>query len=154
MSNRSDGTALLLILLMLAPSIILASTSFHHDSYLAVESTDSPTSSSAVPQPPILVDGLPPLYCSNGEICPTPVRLPDIPADSWTHEEHQWWFRYGPDDDWNGMDDCLLVCFDTSLDIPDCSNSLIQSSCSFYLPANKTTLILMVLYNFGWAFDE
>ena len=107
MSNRSDRTALLLVLVMLVPSITLAFTSFSQDSLLAAESIDSPTSSSAVPQPPILVDGLPPLYCSDDVICPTPVRLPDIPADSWTHEEHQWWFRYGPDDDWNGMDDRL-----------------------------------------------
>jgi subtilisin family serine protease len=33
--------------------------------------------------------------------------MPDIPTNSWTHEDPQWWFRYGPDLDWNGMDDRL-----------------------------------------------
>ena len=92
---------------MLVPSIILTFSSASQYSSLDIQSEDSPTSASPVPQPPILVEGLPPLFCSETEICPTPVRLPDIPADSWSHEDHQWWFRYGPDLDWNGMDDRL-----------------------------------------------
>jgi len=89
---------------MLVPSIILI---FSSASQLDIQSEDSPTSASTQPQPPILVEGLPPLFCSETEICPTPIRLPDIPDDSWSHEDPQWWFRYGPDLDWNGMDDRL-----------------------------------------------
>ncbi|MBO58359.1 MAG: hypothetical protein CMA77_05125 [Euryarchaeota archaeon] len=106
MSSRSVRIGLLLVLLMLVPSITLTFTSLHQDKLSSINS-DTKSASSDNLQPPILIDGLPPLYCSEGVICPTPVRLPDIPADSWTHEEPQWWFGYGPDDDWNGMDDRL-----------------------------------------------
>jgi len=92
---------------MLAPSITMVFSYANQNSSLDNSSTDASTFTSPIPQPPILVDGLPPLYCSQTEICPTPVRLPDIPVDSWSHEDHQWWFRYGPDLDWNGMDDRL-----------------------------------------------
>ena len=144
MSNRSDRTALLLVLLMLVPSITLAFTSFHQDSFLGVESTDSPASSSAVPQPPILVDGLPPLYCSDGVICPTPVRLPDIPADSWTHEEHQWWFRYGPDDDWNGMDDRLQYIL----------ADVYPSQSPTAIVADDGRLTVAIIIDFAWHPEE
>jgi len=92
---------------MLAPCITLVFSSAGQSSSLGTQSDDAQTSTSPIPQPPILVEGLPPLFCSETEICPTPVRLPEIPVDSWSHEDHQWWFRYGPDLDWNGMDDRL-----------------------------------------------
>ena len=92
---------------MLAPSITLVFSSAGQSSSLDIQSDDAQTSTSPIAQPPILVEGLPPLFCSETEICPTPVRLPEIPVDSWSHEDHQWWFRYGPDLDWNGMDDRL-----------------------------------------------
>ena len=57
--------------------------------------------------PPIMVDGIPPLICENGEVCPTPLRTPVAPIGSWSAEEAEWWFAYGPDLDWNGMDDRL-----------------------------------------------
>ncbi|RZD51117.1 MAG: hypothetical protein CXT67_08800, partial [Methanobacteriota archaeon] len=107
MSSWTNRTAVLLVLLMLVPSIAVTFSSAGLDSSLDVPSVDAPTSAATTPQPPILVEGLPPLFCSETEICPTPVRLPEIPADSWSHEDHQWWFRYGPDLDWNGMDDRL-----------------------------------------------
>jgi len=107
LSSRIHNTAILLVLLMLAPSITMVFSYANQNSSLDNSSTDASTFTSPIPQPPILVDGLPPLYCSQTEICPTPVRLPDIPVDSWSHEDHQWWFRYGPDLDWNGMDDRL-----------------------------------------------
>ena len=54
---------------------------------------------------PILVDGLPPLMCGE-ELCDRPLRLNlrgDLPAS----EKDGWWLAYGPDLDWNGMDDRL-----------------------------------------------
>ncbi|MBT7961535.1 MAG: hypothetical protein HN765_06310, partial [Euryarchaeota archaeon] len=54
---------------------------------------------------PILVEGLPPLMCGE-EICLRPVR--DIDRNGRiSAEADQWWQSYGPDLDWNGMDDRL-----------------------------------------------
>ena len=54
---------------------------------------------------PILVDGLPPLMCGE-ELCLRPIR--DIDRDGrFSAEADQWWQSYGPDLDWNGMDDRL-----------------------------------------------
>ncbi len=54
---------------------------------------------------PILVDGLPPLMCGD-ELCLRPIRDIDR-GDRISAEEVQWWQSYGPDLDWNGMDDRL-----------------------------------------------
>jgi len=54
---------------------------------------------------PLLVEGLPPLMCGE-ELCLRPIR--DIDRDGRdSAEEVQWWQSYGPDLDWNGMDDRL-----------------------------------------------
>ena len=54
---------------------------------------------------PILVDGLPPLMC--GEVlCERPTRMIDR-GDRASNEPDMWWLSYGPDLDWNGMDDRL-----------------------------------------------
>lgn len=54
---------------------------------------------------PILVDGLPPLMCGE-DLCLRPVR--DIDRNGrFSAEADQWWQSYGPDLDWNGMDDRL-----------------------------------------------
>ena len=54
---------------------------------------------------PILVDGLPPLMCGE-ELCERPLRL-DLRGDMPASEKDGWWLAYGPDLDWNGMDDRL-----------------------------------------------
>mgnify|MGYP006090960745 FL=1 len=54
---------------------------------------------------PILVDGLPPLMCGD-ELCLRPVRDIDR-GERVSFEDVQWWQSYGPDLDWNGMDDRL-----------------------------------------------
>ncbi|MEK9697682.1 MAG: hypothetical protein VW270_18090, partial [Candidatus Poseidoniales archaeon] len=54
---------------------------------------------------PILIEGLPPLMCGQ-DICPFESRIierHDLPAS----EDYLWWLSYGPDLDWNGMDDRL-----------------------------------------------
>ena len=89
--------ALLLVFLMLAQSAGMASSASNSQSE---ESTNSAMD-------PILVEGLPPLMCSESVICPTPARNPVIPQGASTHETPGWWFSYGPDLDWNGMDDRL-----------------------------------------------
>ncbi len=54
---------------------------------------------------PILVDGLPPLMCGD-ELCERPLRI-DMRGQMPASEKEGWWLGYGPDLDWNGMDDRL-----------------------------------------------
>jgi subtilisin family serine protease len=54
---------------------------------------------------PILIDGLPPLMCGD-ELCLRPIRDIDR-GERISAEAEQWWQSYGPDLDWNGMDDRL-----------------------------------------------
>ena len=56
-------------------------------------------------QSQFLIEGLPPLMCGE-ELCLRPVR--DIDRNGrFSAEADQWWQSYGPDLDWNGMDDRL-----------------------------------------------
>ena len=61
-------------------------------------------------EPPILVDGLPPLMCGD-ELCERPTRAIDR-GDRVSAEPDRWWLGYGPDLDWNGMDDRLQRVLD------------------------------------------
>ncbi|RJU92043.1 MAG: hypothetical protein DWC03_07500 [Candidatus Poseidoniales archaeon] len=70
-----------------------------------VLSSTSPTSETSEYEPPILVEGLPPLMCGE-ELCERPTRHIDR-GDRASSEPDQWWQAYGPDLDWNGMDDRL-----------------------------------------------
>ncbi|MBT4070853.1 MAG: S8 family serine peptidase, partial [Euryarchaeota archaeon] len=54
---------------------------------------------------PIFVEGLPPLMCDD-DYCQRPTRIIDR-GDRAASEEYGWWQGYGPDLDWNGMDDRL-----------------------------------------------
>ena len=54
---------------------------------------------------PILIEGLPPLMCGD-DLCERPLRL-DLRGDLPASEKDGWWQSYGPDLDWNGMDDRL-----------------------------------------------
>ena len=54
---------------------------------------------------PILIDSLPPLMCDE-ELCLRPTRMIDR-GDRPSAEDDMWWLSYGPDLDWNGMDDRL-----------------------------------------------
>jgi subtilisin family serine protease len=59
---------------------------------------------------PILVEGLPPLMCGES-LCERPLRLIDR-GDRPSAEPDMWWLGYGPDLDWNGMDDRLQRVLD------------------------------------------
>ena len=54
---------------------------------------------------PILIEGLPPLMCGEA-LCDRPLRV-DMRTDQLASEKEEWWLGYGPDLDWNGMDDRL-----------------------------------------------
>ncbi|MGB1567748.1 MAG: S8 family serine peptidase, partial [Candidatus Poseidoniaceae archaeon] len=60
--------------------------------------------------PPILVEGLPPLMCGE-QICDRPLRMYDRQGRE-AALEYGWWQAYGPDLDWNGMDDRLQRVLD------------------------------------------
>ncbi len=60
--------------------------------------------------PPILVEGLPPLMCGE-QICDRPLRMYDRQGRD-AALEYGWWQAYGPDLDWNGMDDRLQRVLD------------------------------------------
>ena len=55
--------------------------------------------------PPILIEGLPPLMCGD-DLCDRPLRMFERDGRM-AHMEYGWWQAYGPDLDWNGMDDRL-----------------------------------------------
>ena len=60
--------------------------------------------------PAILVDGLPPLMCGD-DICERPLREYDRDG-RYATREYGSWQAYGPDLDWNGMDDRLQYILD------------------------------------------
>ena len=98
--QQSRTPAYLLVFLML----LVPCTAFV-SSQVSVEAPAKETHA-----PAILVDGLPPLLCGD-EICERPLReyvRDDRPAS----QEYGWWNSYGPDLDWNGMDDRLQRVLD------------------------------------------
>ena len=54
---------------------------------------------------PILIEGLPPLMCGE-DLCERPIRT-NLRTTQPASEANEWWLSYGPDLDWNGMDDRL-----------------------------------------------
>ena len=70
-----------------------------------VLATTTDPSETAATTEPILVEGLPPLMCGE-DLCERPTRLIDR-GDRMSSEPDRWWLAYGPDLDWNGMDDRL-----------------------------------------------
>ena len=60
--------------------------------------------------PPIFVEGLPPLMCGE-EACDRPLRMYDRQGRD-AALDYGWWQAYGPDLDWNGMDDRLQRVLD------------------------------------------
>ena len=72
---------------------------------IATPTTDSIEGETPEFASPILIDGLPPLMC--GEVlCLRPIRDIDR-GERYSSEAQDWWQSYGPDLDWNGMDDRL-----------------------------------------------
>ena len=66
---------------------------------------ETPQDDAVVFTDPILIDSLPPLMCDE-ELCLRPTRMIDR-GDRPSSEDSMWWLAYGPDLDWNGMDDRL-----------------------------------------------
>ena len=99
---KSQRVSLLLVLIFLVADLgVLANET---------ESTSVEPLSQSLFSDPILVDGLPPLMCGE-ELCLRPIRDIDR-GNRISAEDVQWWQSYGPDLDWNGMDDRLQRVLD------------------------------------------
>ena len=72
---------------------------------MATHSPSTPSQDSTDFAAPIHVEGLPPLMCGEEE-CMRPLRNIER-GDRYSSEDDAWWQGYGPDLDWNGMDDRL-----------------------------------------------
>ena len=75
-----------------------------------VLATSTDASQTVAYEDPILVDGLPPLMCGE-DLCERPTRIIDRGGRA-SAEPDLWWLAYGPDLDWNGMDDRLQRVLD------------------------------------------
>ena len=93
--RNSRLSILILMIFIMVFSTTLSPIVAHPISNVVVKNSDEP----------ILIEGLPPLVCGE-ELCRFNDRLIErngMPAS----EDELWWLSYGPDLDWNGMDDRL-----------------------------------------------
>ena len=97
-ANPRQGLFLVFVMLLLP---FASQVQAHIDPIEAQEPTHAP---------PILVEGLPPLLCGD-ELCERPLRMYDRQGRD-AELEYGWWQAYGPDLDWNGMDDRLQRVLD------------------------------------------
>jgi subtilisin family serine protease len=98
------------------------------------------------PQPathvaPILIEGLPPLMCGD-DLCLRPTRMIER-GERPSEEPDMWWLSYGPDLDWNGMDDRLQRVLDGHESI---------SPTAIIGPDGRKTVAIVVDY--AWAPNE
>ena len=125
--QQSRAPAFLLVfLLLLVPCTAFVSS--QEDVESPIEITHAPA---------ILVDGLPPLMCGD-EVCERPLReyvRDGRPAA----QEYGWWDSYGPDLDWNGMDDRLQRVLDGMDSV---------SPTAIIGPDGKKTVAIVV--NYAW----
>ena len=109
---------------------------------------------------PILVESLPPLMCGD-ELCLRPTRMIDR-DDRPSSEEDMWWLSYGPDLDWNGMDDRLQRILDgqesispTAITGPDGQKTVaIVVDYAWHPQSQEIDELDAVLENHGWIGEE
>ncbi|MBM54025.1 MAG: hypothetical protein CMB36_03235 [Euryarchaeota archaeon] len=94
-SFSNPRQAMFLVLLMLLLPLASQTQAFSY-----VPDAQEPTHSA-----PILVEDLPPLVCGD-DLCDRPLRLFDREGRV-ANMDYGWWQSFGPDLDWNGMDDRL-----------------------------------------------
>ncbi|MBA4735276.1 MAG: S8 family serine peptidase, partial [Candidatus Poseidoniales archaeon] len=94
-SFSNPRQAMFLVLLMLFLPLASQSQAFSY-----VPDVQEPTHTA-----PILVEDLPPLVCGD-DLCDRPLRMLDRNGRD-ANMDYGWWQAYGPDLDWNGMDDRL-----------------------------------------------
>ncbi|MGY8670848.1 MAG: S8 family peptidase, partial [Candidatus Poseidoniales archaeon] len=108
---------------------------------------------------PIVIDGLPSLQCGD-ELCLIPSR--DIArGEHFAVESWGWWFSYGPDLDFNGMDDRLQYVMDgaesmstTKILGPDGRSTVAITVDFAWHPTNDDiTALKLILFAHGWVED-
>jgi len=99
-ANSNSRQALFLVFLMFLLPIASQTQAIE-----TVPERDEPTHA-----PPILVEGLPPLMCEE-DLCDRPLRMYERQGRE-AALDYGWWQAYGPDLDWNGMDDRLQRVLD------------------------------------------
>ena len=99
-ANSNPRQALFLVLLM-----FLLPVASQTQAIETMPDVEEPTHA-----PPILVEGLPPLMCGD-DLCDRPLRMYDRQGRE-AALDYGWWQAYGPDLDWNGMDDRLQRVLD------------------------------------------
>ena len=105
--SKSHWTSLLLVLMFLIADLSAFGTA-------SATNLDQEETSAVQFAEPIFIDGLPPLMCEDS-YCKRPLRMIDRDGRD-ASEADGWWQGYGPDLDWNGMDDRLqrvLVGYDS-----------------------------------------
>ena len=105
--SKSHWTSLLLVLMFLIADLSAFGTA-------SATNLDQEETSAVQFVEPIFIDGLPPLMCEDS-YCKRPLRMIDRDGRD-ASEADGWWHGYGPDLDWNGMDDRLqrvLVGYDS-----------------------------------------
>ena len=132
MMGRKNGSSRIAAALLFSAVILLADVSAFALSN-DVESEPVPTHA-----PPILIEGLPPLMCGE-DLCERPTRLIDR-GDRPSEEPDMWWLTYGPDLDWNGMDDRLQRVLDGQSSV---------SPTAIVGPDGRKTVAIVVDY--AWA---
>lgn len=109
---------------------------------------------------PILIEGLPPLYCGD-ELCERPTRLIER-GDRASSEAPMWWLGYGPDLDWNGMDDRLQRVLagepsvsPTAMIGPDGRKTVaLVVDYAWHPGASEIAALQGVLHDHGWIGEE
>ena len=109
---------------------------------------------------PIFIDGLPPLMCGE-EACDRPTRFIDR-GDRPSSEPDMWWLSYGPDLDWNGMDDRLQRVLDgqesispTAVVGPDGRKTVAIVVDYAWAPTDQeVTQLRTTLSSHGWTGEE
>jgi len=109
---------------------------------------------------PILVEGLPPLECGD-ELCLRPLRQ-FLREGRPSSEEYGWWQSFGPDEDWNGMDDRLqhIIAGEqsispTSIIGPDGRKTVaIIVDYAWHPQSNEIATLKEILHSHGWAGED
>ncbi len=105
--NRSILPFFIIILMLVGDVSALARPSSPADASSPASTASMTPTEQISPASLILVEGISPLMCGE-TICATPERNLER-GERFAEEPYGWWLSYGPDRDWNGMDDRLQL---------------------------------------------
>ena len=126
---------------------------------IAIAQTNQSSADSQTTQP-IIIDGLPPLECGDA-LCEVSQRLLSR-GDNPASEDYGWWHSYGPDLDYNGMDDRLQRVISgmesdspTSILGEDGKQTVaIVVDYAWHPTEEEISTLQEILYSYGWIGEE